>query len=83
MLSYLFFPAFFIRAAYATFARSDAARRMAKVHRADLELWVFGSVVAVAVRFAVVRRVPARDVPCNTSIARVSLSLSAMSKDRI
>lgn len=31
---YRFFPAFFILPAYATFARSDAARRMAGVHRA-------------------------------------------------
>ena len=30
--TYRFFPAFFIRAAYATFARSDAALRMTALH---------------------------------------------------
>ena len=56
---------------------------MAGVHRADLELLVLGSAVAVAELFVVVRRVLLRDVPWSAAIARFSLSRSDINMDRI
>lgn len=58
MLTYRFFPVFFIRAAYATFARSDAALRMAAVHLGRLRVW-FG-VGAASIGIALLRGVAVR-----------------------
>jgi hypothetical protein len=87
---YRFFPAFFIRSAYAALARIEAALRIAAVQRGRLRAW-FGEGVSSMAGIALLRGLPPREVPCppacevppSTSIARLSLSRSDINRDRI
>ena len=67
---------------YAAFARSDAARRMAGVHLADLaDRLVFAVVPVIAA--ACLRDELGWGAPCRAAIARFSLSRSDINMDRI
>ena len=77
---YAFF-ACFIRLAHASFARRRAFARISGVHVAPFLWFAAGAVaavlsLAVAVGFAVLRTVPARDVPRSAAIAASILVLS-------